>query len=70
MYSHSITVTGSDYEQVILNLMAMGYDRDNAVRAMQASFNNPDRAAEYLLTVSLAYVRWNFSILDTMGYPH
>ncbi len=47
-------MTGSDYEEVITNLMAMGFERDQVVRALHASYNNPDRAAEYLVTVSLA----------------
>ena len=55
------TVRGSEYEQAITGLMAMGYERSAVVRALHASFNNPNRAVEYLvnvsaLTESLTYV--------------
>ncbi|CAO3624473.1 unnamed protein product [Mucor fragilis] len=41
-------VTGSQLDSVIQNLMEMGFEREQCVRALRASFNNPDRAVEYL----------------------
>jgi UV excision repair protein RAD23 len=49
--SASTLVRGSEYEAALESLMGMGYERAEVVRALRASFNNPDRAAEYLLTV-------------------
>jgi len=44
-------VTGPALTQAVDSLVEMGFPRDQVMRAMRASFNNPDRAAEYLMTV-------------------
>lgn len=41
--------SGSDRDEAIASLMAMGFERDAVVVALQASFNNLERAAEYLV---------------------
>ncbi|PAA49689.1 hypothetical protein BOX15_Mlig020058g1 [Macrostomum lignano] len=43
-------VHGEEYEQAVANLVNMGFPRERVVAAMGASYNNPDRAAEYLLS--------------------
>ncbi|KAI8868093.1 UV excision repair protein Rad2 [Ramicandelaber brevisporus] len=43
-------VRGSAYELAVANLMEMGFQREQVAAAMRASYNNPDRAAEYLFT--------------------
>uniref|UniRef100_A0A8C5JQV5 UBA domain-containing protein n=1 Tax=Junco hyemalis TaxID=40217 RepID=A0A8C5JQV5_JUNHY len=43
-------VTGSEYETMLSEIVSMGYERERVVAALRASYNNPHRAVEYLLT--------------------
>ena len=48
-------VAGSNLEGTVQHLLDMGggiWDRDTLVRALRAAFNNPERAVEYLYSVS------------------
>ena len=44
-------LTGSALEASITELMSLGFSRQQVEQALQSSFNNADRAAEYLLSV-------------------
>ncbi|KAF8585977.1 UV excision repair protein Rad23 [Ramaria rubella] len=42
-------LSGEALQSTITNMEEMGYPRDQILRALKASYNNPDRAVEYLL---------------------
>ncbi|XP_066516995.1 RAD23 homolog A, nucleotide excision repair protein a isoform X2 [Hoplias malabaricus] len=43
------SVTGPENEAMLTHIMSMGYERERVVAALRASFNDPNRAVEYLL---------------------
>jgi len=48
--AESALLTGTALESSITELMSLGYSREQVMRALNRSFHNADRAAEYLLS--------------------
>jgi hypothetical protein len=62
-------VAGTSLEATVQQIIDMGggsWDRDTVVRALRAAFNNPERAVEYLYSVSLFPV---FGFIIRIGSP-
>lgn len=60
----STLVAGNNFEEAIQQILDIGggsWDRDTIVRALRAAYNNPERAIEYLYSVSLPLVGFLFS---------
>lgn len=50
--ANSRSVAGAALQQAISGMVEMGFEREQVLKALKASFNNPDRAVEYLMSVS------------------
>lgn len=48
--AESALLTGTALDSSITELMSLGYSREQVMRALNASYHNADRAAEYLLS--------------------
>lgn len=46
-------LSGDALQTTIRNMEEMGFPRDQVLRALRASYNNPDRAVEYLFNVRI-----------------
>lgn len=58
-------VAGNNFEGAIQQILDMGggtWDRDTVVRALRAAYNNPERAVEYLYSVSSLSLLDSFSV--------
>ncbi len=47
----SLVQNQEEVSAAVAELMAMGFEHDLVVQALRAAYNNPQRAADYLLSV-------------------
>jgi UV excision repair protein RAD23 len=52
----SAFLSGTALQSTISNMVEMGFEREQVMKALRASYNNPDRAVEYLMTVSASHL--------------
>ena len=65
-------LSGEALQTTIRNMEEMGFPRDQVLRALRASYNNPDRAVEYLFNVCINMMRTNQGLIRLclpIGHP-
>jgi len=49
-------VLGDKFNQTVDEICKMGFPKEEAIKALKAAFNNPDRAIDYLINVFLNFL--------------